>query len=164
MSIAQVGCRGFDLKLSFFPQWGSLTSATTAAGATSSAVRWKSTRNAATTICRTSAWRLPGRSWVTTVGGNRVLRSLGLGASLAFFFFHLFFFLPLRFASLPSYRLLALGYARGKKMGWNPHPDLTAIFCWLFVVALKSVFHFFSCTNMQTFKWSKSPVQSYCKN
>lgn len=43
-------------------QWVNLTSATTVDEATSSAVHWRSTRNAATTISRMSAWRLPGRS------------------------------------------------------------------------------------------------------
>lgn len=48
--------------LEFSSQWENLTSATTVDGATSSAVHWRSTKNAVTTICRMSAWRLPGRS------------------------------------------------------------------------------------------------------
>lgn len=46
----------------FSSQWVNLTSATTVDEATSSAVHWRSTRNAATTISRMWAWRPRGRS------------------------------------------------------------------------------------------------------
>lgn len=154
------GCCGSDPLLSFFPQWGSLTSATTAAGATSSAVLWRSTRNAATTTCRMSVWRQLGRSWVTMVGANRLQSSLGLGEARAGFF---------PSSLLPSFPSLLSQIAhtqrgRRREKRWVESLTLSSLPALFVFILCKSVFHFLVCVLCRHENKAKSPAQNYPKS